>query len=315
MPEVIVTTPGGAVADRDISKVIRSAVYGYQHNDVFDADLKYWTQKIADVDTPARGGGAFRIHHAPIYAGLFQKGRSPLPQAMQRHARQQGLVVTDANLLFSSANGQVEVKNPNPLKGLVENKPWDFSLTTSGLSPSVEIAAICPPQDAGKLKRFLNQFQERSQPTKSERDYLQDFPGFSSAFGLPLTYPNQGGPCWIDLDDAVVGDALSAAKELAHRICRALDAIRSDLRAVPLGRPRKNYHRDRAFRPASLYQSLRSAARTKHTIHSPKDHDHAATVPGPVVALTRNLRQGSANPLAPGLLGRRNSIRRNRLQS
>lgn len=227
MPEVIVTTPDGAVADRDISKVIRSAVYGYQHNDVFDADLKYWTQKIADVDTPARGGGAFRIHHAPIYAGLFQKGRSPLPQAMQRHARQQGLVVTDANLLFSSANGQVEVKNPNPLKGLVENKPWDFSLTTSGLSPSVEIAAICPPQDAGKLKRFLNQFQERSQPTKSERDYLQDFPGFSSAFGLPLTYPNQGGPCWIDLDDAVVGDALSAAKELAHRICRALDAIRS----------------------------------------------------------------------------------------
>jgi hypothetical protein len=146
---------------------------------------------------------------------------------MQRHARQQGLVVTDANLLFSSANGQVEVKNPNPLKGLVENKPWDFSLTTSGLSPSVEIAAICPPQDAGKLKRFLNQFQERSQPTKSERDYLQDFPGFSSAFGLPLTYPNQGGPCWIDLDDAVVGDALSAAKDLAHRICRALDAIRS----------------------------------------------------------------------------------------
>ena len=103
---------------------------------------------------------------------------------MQHHVRQLGLVVVDANLLFSSANGKVEVKNVNPLKGLVENRPWDFQVTTSGLSPAVEIAAICPPQDAGKLKRFLSRFQERSQPTKSERDYLQDFPGFSTAFGL-----------------------------------------------------------------------------------------------------------------------------------
>jgi hypothetical protein len=207
MPEVIVTTPDGTLADRDASKVIRSAVYGYQHNDVFDADLRYWTQRITAVDTIAQGGGTFWIHHVPIYAGLFQKERSPLPQQMQRHVRQLGLVVVDANLLFSSANGKVEVKNANPLKGLVENRPWDFQVTTSGLSPAVEIAAICPPQDAGKLKRFLSQFQERSEPTKSERDYLQDFPGFSTAFGLPLTYPNQGGPSWIDLDDTVAGDA------------------------------------------------------------------------------------------------------------
>ena len=227
MPEVMVTTPDGVLADRDTSKIIRSAVYGFQHNDIFDADLKNWTNRVADINIMAPGGGVFRIHHAPIYAGLFQKGRSPLPQAVQRHARQRGLVVADANLLFSSANGKVEVKNPNPLKGLVENRPWDFQLTTSGLSPMVDMAAICPPPDAGKLKRFLTQFQERSQPAKSERDYLQDFPGFSAAFGLPLTYPQQGGSSWIDLDDAVSGDGLFAAKELAQRICRALDVIRS----------------------------------------------------------------------------------------
>jgi SIR2-like protein len=227
MPEVMVTTSEGALAERDVTKIIRSAVYGYQHNDVFDADLRYWIEKIANVDTPARGGGAFRIYSAPIYAGLFQKDRPALPQAMQRHVRQQGLVVPDANLLFSSANGKLEIKNPNPLKGLVENRPWDFQVTTSGLSPSVEIAAICPPLDAAKLRSFLHQFQERSQPAKAERDYLQDFPGFSAAFGLPLIYPSQGNPSWIDLDDAVAGNALSAAKDLAHRICRALDAIRS----------------------------------------------------------------------------------------
>ena len=158
--------------------MIRNAVYGYQHNNIFDGDLKYWIDKIGNIDAPAKGGGVFRIGRVPIYAGLFQKERSALPQAMQRHARQQGLVVADADLLFSSSNGKVEVRDQNPLKGLVQNRPWDYQLTTSGLSASVEVAAICPAQDAAKLRRFLNQLQERAEPIKSERDYLQNFPRF-----------------------------------------------------------------------------------------------------------------------------------------
>ncbi|HEY5779100.1 MAG TPA: SIR2 family protein [Chthoniobacterales bacterium] len=227
MPEVMVTMPDGTLADRVSSKVIRNAVYGYQHNNIFDGDLKCWIDKIGNMDAPAKGGGVFRIGRVPIYAGLFQKGRSALPQAMQRHARQQGLVVADADLLFSSSNGKVEVRDQNPLKGLVQNRPWDYQLTTSGLSASVEVAAICPAQDAAKLKRFLNQLQERAEPIKSERDYLQNFPGFSQAFGLPLTCSDRGQNGWIDLDDAVVGEELATAKQLAHRICKALDAIRS----------------------------------------------------------------------------------------
>lgn len=227
MPEVVAKSPDGQLADRDSSKVLRNAVYGYQHNDVFDSDLKHWTSQLTDRDIPALGGGKYRIARAPIFAGLVQKGRSPLPDAMQRHARQSGVVLSDADLIFSSANGKVEVRNVNPLKGLVENRPWDFQLTSSGLSPSIDLAVVCPHMDSPKLKRFLSQFHERSQPTSSERDYLQDFPGFAAGFGLPLTYPNHGDASWIDLDDSLSGESLSSAKQLAQRICRALDVIRS----------------------------------------------------------------------------------------
>ncbi|MHB1621043.1 MAG: SIR2 family protein [Sulfuricella sp.] len=226
MPEVVAKLPSGQLADRDSSKVLRNAIYGYQHNDVFDSDLKHWTDKISGIDIQEPGGGRFRIARAPVYAGLAQKGRSPLSDVMQRHARQSGLVVSDASLIFCASNGKNEVKNANPLKGLVENRPWDYQLTSSGLSPAIDIAAICPLAYSAKLKLFLAQFQERSQPNKSEQDYLQDFPGFSAAFGLPLTYPKPGEASWIELDDVVSGDALSAAKHLAQRICRALDAIR-----------------------------------------------------------------------------------------
>ncbi len=226
MPEVVAKSPNGQLADRDSSKVLRNAVYGYQHNAVFNSDLEHWTNKVTNVDIQAAGGGIFRIARAPVYAGLVQKGRNPLPMGMQRHARQGGVVVQDPSLIFCASSGNREVKNTNPLKGLVENRPWDFQLTSSGLSPVIDVAAVCPRADAAKLKRFLSQFQERLQPGKSERDYLQDFPGFSAAFGLPLTSANPGEASWIELDDAVSGDVLSAGKQLAQRICRALDVIR-----------------------------------------------------------------------------------------
>lgn len=227
MPEVMATTQEGDLVDNETGKLIRSAVCGYQHNDKFHADLKYWAHKITERDISVKGGGIFRITRAPLYAGLSQKGCAPLPQAIRKYTQQHGLIVPDANLVFSSSNGKIEIKDPNPLKGLVNNRPWDYQLTTSGLSPSVEISVICPKKDKAKFKRFLTQFHEHSKPKPAERDYLQDFPGFSTAFGLPLTYPNLGDPRWIDLDDTVSGDSLSSAKQLAHRICKELDTIRS----------------------------------------------------------------------------------------
>jgi hypothetical protein len=227
IPEIVVTSPNGQEAERNANKALRNAIYGYQHNDVFNRDLEHWTNKVTNVDVVASGGGVFRISRIPVYAGLAQKGRSVLSPHMQRHAKQSGFVISDACLTFSSANGKTEVKDANPLKGLVENRPWDFQLTSSGLSTAVDIAVICPRADSSKLKRFLGQFQERSQPTDAERDYLQDFPGFSSAFGLPLTFPNPGEATWLEPDDALSGDPLSAAKLLAQRICRALDIVRS----------------------------------------------------------------------------------------
>jgi len=227
MPEVVAKLPDGQLAESGPSKLLRNEVYGYQHNDVFNKDLEYWINKIANIDILAQGGCVFRIRRAPIFAGLIQKGRPPLSAEMQRHAKQSGLVVTDANLIFCASNGRAEVKNPNPLKGLVSNRPWDYQLTSSGLSSEINLAVISPQGEASKLRYFLNQFQECSQPTGRERDYLHDFPGFSAAFGLPLIYPNPREACWLDLDDSLSGsDVLSSAKQLAQRICRALDVLR-----------------------------------------------------------------------------------------
>src|SRR5262249_28722777 len=49
-PEIVARTMAGEPADEEVTKVLRNAVYGYQHNNVYDADLRRWTARITDVD-------------------------------------------------------------------------------------------------------------------------------------------------------------------------------------------------------------------------------------------------------------------------
>lgn len=227
MPEIVAKHPDGQIAGGEATKSLRNEVYGYQHNDVFNTDLDYWITKITNIEILAQGGATFRIGRVPIYAGLLQKGRQPLKPEMQRYAKQSGLVIADANLIFCASDGRTEIKNPNPLKGLVTNKPWDYQLTSSGLCSEINLGVICPQGEAPKLRNFLDQFHQRSEPMNSERDYLQDFPGFTVAFGLPLIYPRPREATWLDLNDSLSGeDVLYSAKQLAQRICNALDILR-----------------------------------------------------------------------------------------
>ncbi|SDI09877.1 SIR2-like domain-containing protein [Paraburkholderia steynii] len=226
MPEIVATSEEGELAPLEPLKALRVAIYGYQHNDIFDKDLTHWTGQLLGKELEADGGGAFLISKIPLYAGLAQRGKPPLPPKLARHARQAGIIVADAPLVFSARVGQAEVRNPNPLHGLVENRPWDYSLTATGLCPSTDTAVVCPADLSGKFERFLKGLQEVARPDQNERDYLHDFPGFPAAFGLPLRFPVRGDATWMTVDDAVSTDAMSGAKQLAHRICQALDHIR-----------------------------------------------------------------------------------------
>ena len=225
-PEIVAKAMNGDPAGEDATKVLRNAVYGYQHNDVYDADLRYWTSKITDVNIPDASGQTFLIGKTPLYAGLHQSHRPTLNVKYQRFSSFSGFVVDDAKLVFSSKSGTGEAKDANPLHGLANNRPWDYSVTSAGVSTSADIAAICPTAHARILEQFLCQMDERSEPDRTERDYLQSFPGFAAGFCLPLTHARRGEALWQDLAVSPSGTALEGAKQIARTICVALDRIR-----------------------------------------------------------------------------------------
>jgi len=226
-PEIVAKTSSGEMAGEEPTKVLRNAIYGYQHNDVFDDDLKRWTARICNVQISDVGGQHFYIGKTPLYAGLSQQRQRPLAPEWQRFSTFSGFVVEDAKLIFSSKSGNGESKDANPLKGLVQNRPWDYSITSSGLSPTAELAAICPAEYARGLERFICQLSERSDPTRTELDYLQPFPGFAAGFSLPLVHARPGEATWQAFAASVSGTALQGAKQIARAICASLDKIRS----------------------------------------------------------------------------------------
>lgn len=227
MPEVMAKHPNGKVADFEIAKVLRNEIYGYQHNNIFDKDINHWTERLAGREIQSFYDGYFRIEKIPIYAGLINNKQQNLPKKYEKYVRLRGVVIPDVNLVFSSFDGRLHANDPNPLKGLVNNRPYDFPLTSSGISRSTNISIICPKAYQDRVYRFLSQLHENAQPIDSERDYLHDYPGFSNAFGLPLSISQPNTPSWIDLDDTLSGNEITSAQLLLHRICGALDSLRS----------------------------------------------------------------------------------------
>ncbi|MDT0358160.1 SIR2 family protein [Herbaspirillum huttiense F1] len=232
MPEIVATTLEGKIADVEPTKALRNQIYGYQHNNVFDADLSRWTGQLVSLDLPSPHGGIFHIARAPLFAGLSNKAAKTLPAEFSKYAKQWGIVVPDAPLIFASKMGRHEIKNPNPLHGLVENRPWDHSLTSSGFCQSTDVAVVCPANLAGNFEQFLHGLEQPANPSQSERDYLHDYPGYTAAFGLPLRTPCRGESAWLALDDNVSSDAMVGAKQLAQRICQTLDLIRRARQSV-----------------------------------------------------------------------------------
>jgi hypothetical protein len=227
MPEVVAKDRSGAFPQDELLMIIRNQVYGYQHNDVFDSDLKHWLGKIANRDLKCGHAGSFKVIATSLCAGLVQAGRRQLPESLRKFVHQTGFVAKDTDLIFASADGRKEVHDPNPLRGLVQNRPWDFEMTQSGLSRNIELAVLCPRDFDDRMRSFLQQLHQHAVPEKTEADYLQAFPGFSQAFGLPLHIPVPGDSAWIHIDDSGSGDSTFSGKQLAERIATGLDAIRA----------------------------------------------------------------------------------------
>ncbi len=114
----------------------------------------------------------------------------------------------------------------HPLRGLLRFGPY-----SSGLIPDpIRVATITPAGGSQHLYRFMKELQSPA-PATERRDYLPDWPGFHSVFGVHMR--GAGTSCHMELDTELEAEFQACSTPhivLADRLVRAiqgLDASRS----------------------------------------------------------------------------------------
>jgi len=193
---------------------IKNDILGYQHNKQFNMALEYWRalvlpesdkndKKLSVYEFPIQDSSnfLFKIRRVPLFASYKSVssniGFNPSPKFLPL-IKQKGILLSEPSLVFSNKQSTGQVKDIHPLRGLINNRPFDFPLTSHGLSPSIKIGVICPKRESVMLGTYLAKGQLSQKPTTSEQDYLINYPGFNSAFGLPLETAQQGDTSWVD---------------------------------------------------------------------------------------------------------------------
>ncbi|NUM73085.1 SIR2 family protein [candidate division KSB1 bacterium] len=236
-PTVAILDAKGNELPRNVTKVIKMEILGYQHNNKFNQALGYWREKLLltkgtfEIEFPQNCGSTYRfkIRTAPLFAQIGSRVRQQsisFDDRIRPHIKQQGIEVPEPKLLFANRSGTQYARDSHPLRGLHSNRPFDFALSSHGLAPSIRLGVVCPEREGQLLSRYLCQSAQVHQPNKTEKDYLIDYPGFQSAFGIPLEIPRPGDAAWAVCPEPKTGGSPKASSlELAKLITRSIDSV------------------------------------------------------------------------------------------
>ena len=108
------------------------------------------------------------------------------------------------------------------LRGLVQNRPFDYGLTAQGIQTEINVGVIAPLADLPKVSKFLRGLHEPVRPN-TKQEYLIDYPGFAGAFDLGLKLPESNGVDCQEPDQTLPPAA--ATRQLADHIVNAVSRL------------------------------------------------------------------------------------------
>lgn len=238
MPSIRVFDVNGTEAPREIAKPVKQGILGWQHNDKFNDAVNAWRDllfpkgQITSFEFPRNCGSTFKfkMNRNPVFGeiGLPEGGRrTMLSDKVRSVIKYRGIHIAEPELLFSNKEGTGLISSPHPIRGIAENYPYDYALTARGFLGGLRLGIICPANEARNLRRYLHNIERVHQPTRNERDYLVDYTGFQSAYGVSMQIPEVGQSGWFICPDPSSSDPQIAARELAGHINRGIESLHS----------------------------------------------------------------------------------------
>lgn len=161
-----------------------------------------------------------------------------------------GVECHDPELLFFNPHQNSMVKDFHPMRGLVQNSPFDYALNEKVLRSSINLGVICPLSHKSIFHGFLNHLNNKHS-VNFNVDYVLNFPGFYDTFKVGLNIPIPDTASWVELNLPANANTniQAAALELGLAINRKLDQLSSSQIDVVL------IYIPKEFEPLTSYSS------------------------------------------------------------
>lgn len=227
MPTVFGLPEWGKELPDFVQKELKRQVLSKQYNRQFNEELEHWRKALfpkgaGPLQFPPNAASSFkfRVRGTPAFARInAPRGQAGLVLADKflDLIQFEGAVLPEPRLCFSGKDGARVVVDSHPIRGLISNRPFDFALTAKGVDTDVRLGIVCPKAEAAKLSSFLSKIGQRVR-ANSKEGYLLDYPGFASAFGLPLASPQAIDPAWVTCPEPTGEDNRQKALSLVENV-------------------------------------------------------------------------------------------------
>lgn len=211
---------------KEIKQLIGQSFFHYIYNDKFNDYLNKWRNKlfvdrVTKFEFPLNSGTGFifKVTQSPIFTNIcdLNNNYTNSHNVPEKLLKLRGIQFKEVGLLFSTNNGNNKVIDTHPMRGLVNNKPYDIGLGNL-LNETINLSVICPEEDSNRLYTFLNAQNQEIQKNNPKDNYIIDFKGFFNTYGVSLNIPTTTSQNW----EKVNNPTATTHREIVHEIKRNL---------------------------------------------------------------------------------------------
>lgn len=221
-----------------IGQIYNAEFFKTQPNIRFNAFLDHWKRILFPkghlrFEYPPLSGSGFRfaVGHQQMHVGIMksgtERGFDRWPQHFNKNTLiHNGIQYLEPQLEFTHKYSGRPTKDFHPMRGLVNNRPYDFPLNGNIFESEINLGIICPLSYSGQLFDFLNRLNQKQNAGASNPDYLLDYPGFFNVYGIPLNIPDPKSERWQNCGlPTNESNLISVARNLLGNIKKCIDRL------------------------------------------------------------------------------------------
>lgn len=196
--------------------------------------IKEWADKLfgvsgIDFSYPLNSatGFVFKIRRNTAIVGINYgtKMQVKLPSTISKERIIfNGVECHDPELMFFNSQQNQMVTDFHPMRGLINNSPFDYLLNEKVLKPFISLGVICPNGYENQFYNFLNQLNCK-QSVKYNIDFVIPFPGFSQAFKAGINIPTPTENQWESFQLKNTMNIKQDSIELGNILTQKLDQL------------------------------------------------------------------------------------------